>query len=235
MERKNQKFLFLTFLFLTACFYAGAQTPGINTGASSGVIQEIRGNVEIKLPGAADFTGAKAGDRLTQDTIISTGFKSYAVIEIGSSSITVRPLTRLALNEMKAADNSETLNVSLQSGRVRVDVHPPAGTRTNMSVRSPSAVASVRGTCFELDTRNLFVEEGSVTFQGNKGKEIIVNAGSSGRVDTNDRVSRTADIRTARTVRLSPLALEPGKISGLYRGPVRGSVPYTIGLEFVTN
>jgi len=229
MKKKCFKKPLLTILFLTLSVYVYAQ----DSRAGGGVIKDLRGDVEILMPGTAEYVIANIGDQLTQDTVISTGFKGYAVIEIGYSSLTVRPLTRLTVTEIKAANNAETLNVSLQSGRVRVEVKPPAGTRTNMSVRSPSVVASVRGTSFEFDTRNLYVEEGVVNFKGD-GNEIAVYAGSGARVDENAIVSRMTDHRRAKSTRLSPLTVEPGKISGIYRGPVRSAVPYTIGLEFVT-
>ena len=55
---------------------------------------------------------------LSEDTIISTGFKSSALIRAGSSVITVRPLTRLALAEIISAAGTENINVNLQAGRI---------------------------------------------------------------------------------------------------------------------
>jgi hypothetical protein len=69
-----------------------------------------------------------------EDTVVSTGFKSTALIEVGSTVITVRPLTRLTLTEIRASSESESLNVNLQSGRIRVDVNPPAGAKASMAV-----------------------------------------------------------------------------------------------------
>jgi hypothetical protein len=72
--------------------------------------------------------------------------------------------------------------MNLQAGRVRVDVKPPAGTRANFTVQSPSATASVRGTSFEFDTRRLNVIEGNVGFWGRRGVRMLVMAGSSSAV-----------------------------------------------------
>jgi hypothetical protein len=95
----------------------------------------------------------------------------------------VRPLTRLTLTEIKATSGSESLNVNLQSGRVRVDVNPPAGAKASMSVSSPSATASVRGTSFEFDTRNLNVISGNVIFKGIRGVSTIITAGFNSTTD----------------------------------------------------
>ena len=132
--------------------------------AQSGEIRELSGTVELKQTGSTAFVAARVGDQIARDTIVSTGFRSSALIQVGSSSITVRPLTRLSLAELRSSAGTETINVSLQTGRVRVDVNPPAGTRTSMEVRGPSATASVRGTSFEFDTYSLTVLKGNVAF-----------------------------------------------------------------------
>ena len=155
----------------------------------NGVIRELSGVVELKRAGQTAFTPAKAGDAVSRDTVVSTGFKSTALIVIGSTVITVRPLTRLTLQEISATAGTETLNVSLQSGRVRVDVDPPPGTRANMSVRGPTATASVRGTSFEFDTREVKVQKGVVAFKGGRGGVRLISAGSSSKVDKDGKSS----------------------------------------------
>ena len=143
----------------------------------SGIIREISGTVELKRSAAAPFVSASVGDQVADDTIISTGLRSAALIEVGSVLITVRPLTRLTFIEIRTSDEVETLNTFLQSGRVRVDVDPPAGTRASMDVISPVSVSSVRGTSFEFDLRNLYVYSGTVNFRGSNGQRVSVNAG----------------------------------------------------------
>jgi len=162
-----------------------AQTS--NQGA--GIIQELSGTVEIKIPGSQNFVAAKTGDRVTQDTVISTGFKSTALVAIGSTVITVRPLTRLTLSEISASAGTETLNVGLQAGRVRVDVNPPSGTKAATSISSPSATASVRGTGFSFDGRNLNVDHGVVDFAGNRGTSVPVKQGAVSNVTSNGRAT----------------------------------------------
>ena len=66
--------------------------------AQSGIIREISGTVEIKASGTASFVSANTGDRINEDTVISTSFKSTALVEVGSVLIAVRPLTRLTLS-----------------------------------------------------------------------------------------------------------------------------------------
>ena len=157
--------------------------------AQNGVIRELSGEVELKPAGTTGFVPAKQGDSVATDTIVSTGFRSTAIIEVGSSSIAIRPLTRLSLAEIQSTSGSETLNVNLQAGRIKVDVKPPAGTKANCTVQSPSATASVRGTSFEFDTVNLQVSEGTVALKGNVGIVMLIPAGGVSYVDSEGKVA----------------------------------------------
>jgi len=195
------KKIFLVVLMLSAIVFASF--------AQSGVIREVSGEVELKPSGAVAFTAARVGDTVARDTIVSTGFKGTAVITIGSSTLTVRPLTRLSLAEIQSASGSETLNVDLQTGRVRVDVNPPAGTRTNMTVHSPSATASVRGTSFEFDTVNLTVREGTVSFSStSSGVATMVRGGESSFVGTDGQPANPAEVTAASLLPSAPVGSE---------------------------
>ena len=171
----------------------------------NGVIKELAGTVELKRAGQAAFVPARAGDTVARDTIVSTGFKSTALISIGSTVITVRPLTRLSLAEISSSAGSETINVNLQTGRVRVDVDPPAGTRANATVHGPSATASVRGTSFEFDTREVRVLKGVVAFNGRKGGVMLVSAGSSSKTSETNKATDPIVTTAAELLPPSPV------------------------------
>jgi len=157
--------------------------------AQNGVVRELAGDVSLKTAKSSAFVPAKSGDTVAVDTIVSTGFKSTAVIQIGSSTIAIRPLTRLSLAEIQSSNDSEKLKVNLQAGRIRVDVNPPAGTRANTVVQSSTCTASVRGTSFEFDTYNLTVNEGTVALQGNNGMVMLVPAGTVSYIDNNGQAA----------------------------------------------
>ena len=180
---------FFVFLFIMTSFIVFSQ---------NGVIREMAGSVEIKRAGDANFIAASVGDNLREDTIISTGFRSTALIEVGSALLTVRPLTRLSLTEIRSSAGAEAINVNLQAGRIRVDLAPPAGTRADMQITSPVATASVRGTRFDFDTRNLWVHSGSVEFYGNRGPRWQVGSGSSSNLAEDGRASDPIKIRRQR-------------------------------------
>jgi hypothetical protein len=168
-----------------ALMTAALLSAGIALWAQSprAFIQEFQGTVEVKAPGSAAWEPAAQGRELTRDTQISTGFKSSALIKLGNSTLTVRPLTRLSLGEIQAAAAGERAEVQLRAGRVRADIAPPAGRAVDFVVRSPTATASVRGTIFEFDTLNLTVNEGTVRFSGADNTAVYVRAGETSSPD----------------------------------------------------
>ena len=194
---KKQLFFFLLLAGGFLCVFAQ------EANQKSGTIREFTGEVELKRAGASAFVPAKPGDAIAADTIVSTGFKSAAIIEVGNSTIAIRPLTRLSLAEIHSTSDTETLNVNLQTGRVKVDVKPSAGARINCTVQSPSSTASVRGTSFEFDTCNLTVSEGSVAFRGNRGMEVLIPAGMTSSVDYDNKA--VDPIGSSAAVSLKPL------------------------------
>jgi hypothetical protein len=99
---------------------------------------------------------------------------------------------------------TETLNMNLQAGRVRVDVNPPAGLKASLKVTSPTATASVRGTSFFFDTMNVSVSEGTVAFKGNSGYTVQVPAGSFSGIGAYSIATAAQSSNTTGFVPLGP-------------------------------
>jgi len=200
--------------------------------AQNGVIRELSGEVQLRHAGAAEFVPAAVGSAVAQDTIVSTGFRSSAIIEIGSATLTVRPLTRLSLTEIRAAAGTESTGVNLQAGRVRVDVRPPAGAMAEFTMHGPTTTASVRGTSFEFDARGVRVLEGTVSFRGATGVPVMVQAGGESVVGAG---GRSADPVLNVFQALSPPAPVGAGVSGETAGaaiPVAASGNITITITY---
>jgi hypothetical protein len=212
--------------------------------SQQGIIKDLVGTVELKPAGSSAFVIAKAGDRVAQDTVISTSFKSMATITVGSTTLTVRPLTRLSLTEIQQSQGTEQLNVALQAGRVRVEVRPPVGTRADTRVHSPSATASVRGTEFEFDTYTVTVINGTVAYSGNDGRVVLVSAGGTSRVDpVTGRAADPVETSAAGLKPPSPTGTDQasgarsdgsnGSLNGGLNGGLDGGdVDYSLGFSF---
>jgi len=201
------KRLLLTFLLLFTAALVFAQNIEV-------VIQRITGMVELKKPGLADWEAANIGDRLERSTVISTGIRSTAVLAVGKSTITVRPITRLSLQSLLSSEKTETIDVRLATGRIQVKVTPPAGKRSSFMVRSASSFASVRGTSFEMDMTGIRVLEGTVSYTPVDSldlRSVTVSAGQEAWVDadTGNAITPMAAAEISR----SPPSL-PGQNAG---------------------
>jgi len=184
MMRSLKKLIIAIVIFFIASAAIFAQS------VPQAMIREMTGIVELKTSNASNWVVAKVGDRIEKSTIVSTGFKSTAILAVGSSTILVRPLTRLSLQELMTQGQTETINVNLNTGKVRVEIKAPAGGRANATFQSPTATASVRGTIFEFDTLNLVVKEGTVAFSGASKAPVLIDGGRTSYVD--DRSGRAA-------------------------------------------
>lgn len=165
-------------LLLNGAVLVFAQNP-------AAYIREITGTVELKRPGSTRWRSAVLGERIEEKAIISTGFGSAAVIAVGDTLLTVKALTRLSLDVLLKKDDTETVNVGLNTGRIKADVKPPAGGKTSFSVQTPSATAAVRGTSFAMDTNNIYVHEGTVVYEpgGASARPVTIGAGQESRVN----------------------------------------------------
>jgi hypothetical protein len=145
MNTKRMEF-FVSLLFLAATMFA----PHL-LDAQEAEIMEVTGSVEVQRAGTERLLKAETGMKVQSGDLIVTGFKSTALLKIGDTVLTVRPLTRLTLEEIIQNQGKNAATLTLQSGRIRAEVTPPSGGRTDFTVRSPSVNASVRGDIYEED------------------------------------------------------------------------------------
>ena len=140
------------------------------------VVKEISGKVEVKT-GSADWQPAKTGMKFDTGASISTGFNSTAVLDLGTSVLTVRPLTRLQLAELIKREASVSTTLVLRVGKVKAEVKKVEGVRQDFTLRSAQATASVRGTLFEFDGVSVQVTDGLVVFTNSLGQGVGVAGG----------------------------------------------------------
>jgi hypothetical protein len=170
--------------------FSGVLFAGLSAQEFSAVIRELNGRVEVQAPGASGWVPASVGMIIEKAARISTGFKATARIALGESLITVRPLTRLTLEEITRLEGNNRAGLYLETGRVRAEVTPPREGKIDFRVRSPVVTASVRGTVFECDTANLRVLQGRIHYATPMGTYASVRAGRrSGVSEKANRVS----------------------------------------------
>jgi len=168
MKKHLVKFLFVTFLLLSAGFSLFAQEK------QTAVVTYVKGKVEVCRN--ENWEPLKVGDELIVDDIVSTGFQSEARIKYNGSVLSMGAVTRITLSELSKTKGRETVNVNLSTGAVRSKVTHTDDTRVSYKVRSPSAVASVRGTDFMIvDNGQVFCYEGAVVVYPAKMEKSATN------------------------------------------------------------
>ncbi len=162
--------------------------------AQEAVFKEVTGKVEYQLPGK-EWRPAKAGIKLPVDAVVSTGFKSFASITLGSSLVTVKPLTRLSFREIVKREGGESAKLYLTAGRIKAEVNPQSGQKVDFTVQSPTATASVRGTIFEFDGVNLYVPRGIVSYVNAFGQSRTIMRNESTTLAVNGEVAMPAEVQ----------------------------------------
>jgi hypothetical protein len=151
--------------------------------AQDAVFTRVSGKVEVN-PGSG-WKAAAVGTTVAKGTMISTGFDSTAVLEVGQSTVSVRPLTRMSLEELVQQPGSQTTSLYLRTGKVTAQVKTAEGLKQDFKLRSPVSTAAVRGTSFTYDGHSVRVSEGVVQFINRLEQRTAVAAGEG--ASTNGR------------------------------------------------
>lgn len=129
--------------------------------ALEGKIVTVEGKVELQRQGA-DWVPAQAGDVLAPGDIISTSFRSKALVEIGKSVLRITPLSRLTIEQLYSNANGEIASVYLDSGAVKASIKKETDRRVGFKIKTTAMVASVRG------TEGIVHADGRITGTGGK-------------------------------------------------------------------
>lgn len=201
---------------------------------STYTITAVSGKVEISLAGTGWKT-ASIGDSVPVSATISTGFRSNATLEGMGATLTIEPLTRMSVNELRATSGGGTdTNLGLRTGRIRASVRSTSSGRTNFRVSSPVATAAVRGTEFGFNGYRVDVGTGTVGLvSGSSGKTVNIPQGANSKVDENGNPIPVAESKAEQSIVDSsaiPAAVDPmispGKVGGS-----SGSKPLVIIIE----
>lgn len=178
--------------------------------AVSGKVEKKEGNSWIAL---------NKGDKITQGTVISTGFESNLVFTAKGSTVTVGPLTRLTVEQLVSTPKKDSSQLYIDSGKVSAEVNSAGGKQTGFKVKSPVATASVRGTEFSVNSAGkLVVKKGLVSFTpAESDKPVIADDKDEEVAETNSNADETradASVRVPKTTALTSAA-EVGDDGGI--------------------
>lgn len=163
------------------------------------VVTAVTGKVEISKNGSA-WTALSVGGKVSSGDIVSTGFRSSIAFDYKTSNqstkIELGALTRVSFDELLTQGDSDRVQVAIKSGSIKTTADRETGKRVNFTVKSPVAVASVRGTQFSLSTDGyVSCSRGSVfsapsSFVGDSGTgnvhgSTVVSNGQAAVLSTN--------------------------------------------------
>ena len=155
------------FLVFTSLLIAGGQ--------KFGKISLPLGRVEFKSE-AADWTRAKPNQPVFEGTVIRTQAKSRCeIILAGGGKIRLGENSELELNDADVKPMVKNFNANLKKGNIWVSAKAAFGEKKNIAVRTPTAVAAIRGTKFRAkagaDESSVLVYDGKVDV--NQAKNYI--------------------------------------------------------------
>jgi hypothetical protein len=169
--------------------------------AQSYTVTQATGKVEVRLPGGS-WAPVSVGEQVPVNASISTGFGSRAVLEGGGAVITVEPLTRMSVDQLKSNSGGGTdTRLGLRTGRVRAAVRTTEAGKTRFRVSSPVATAAVRGTEFSFNGYRVDVTRGTVSVSSaSTGRSVNIPQGAHTFVDENGIPQPLVDARALQAL-----------------------------------
>ena len=178
--------------------------------ALDGVVIDVLGKVE-KQSGSS-WVPLKKGDILQPGDIVSTGFRSEAVLSIGKSTVTVRALTRMTIEQLYEKNENHVSSVYLDVGSISADVKPVENKRVGFTVKTPAVTASVRGTAgIVYAYGKVEAIRGKWGLSAPRPKRIDFNRGDMGKPEEakqtdSAKVETSSPVETVSTVNTSETA-----------------------------
>lgn len=143
--------------------------------AAAAKLTKVKGDVKARASAAAEWKAVKDGDSVSQGAQIKTGPASEVFAGWGAGNVLkVGPLSTITLSDLSVGAGSKN-KVDLTQGKVFAKAGK-LGKDSSFSIKTPTAVAGVRGTGFECSETTVSVVEGSVSVEAG-GVEVQLEVG----------------------------------------------------------
>ncbi len=128
----------------------------------------LKGDVRIRRISTGPWTLLQLGDRMTQGATVQTGHESAAELTFeDGATFLIRPDTLLTLEKAQRKTPVHVIqDFFVDVGRIFIRIREATGTDSRRKIRTPSAVASPRGTEFRVSVDS----EGSTRSEVLKGR-----------------------------------------------------------------
>ncbi len=217
-------------IFITLCLLVVAFP--VFAAQSFGVLMVVKGNVKIFKKDDTS-TDARISSKVFPEDTVVTGKDSRAKIVMSDRNIiNVLPETKLRIDQYINNEKEKNVRLSLIQGKVRNNVEQKYDSEKNrFEVKTPTAVAGVRGTQFitsfdrTTNKTEIVTLKGEVAFQGldavsNKLTEpVVVKKGETSQ-------NQEAGAAPATPTRIDPIELKKIENESVVRKePVAGLAP----------
>lgn len=137
----------LLYLLLVSCV-------NLAFGSSAGELEKIDGTVLYREKAGLPYKKAKKGLSVEKGYWIKTEPKSWAVIKLSDgSTFTLSENTEFEIDEYIIGDNRKDGLFSVTQGKLRATITRFTGQTVNYRIKSPTAVAGIKGTEFMMLTQ----------------------------------------------------------------------------------
>ena len=133
---------------------------------SYGIFMVVKGDVKVETGGKTST--AKVGGKVQEGDVIRTGADSRAKVVMSDRNvISISPETTIRLAKYVADNNQKEVELELSAGKARANVEQKyQGEKDRFLMKTPSAVAGVRGTRFLMGFDPVTAMSSVVTFHG---------------------------------------------------------------------
>lgn len=189
---------------LLALFTVGVALLSSNSFAAESVgrLADMTGEVSFREASQLPYKAATKGAAVEKGYWIKTGDTGWAIVALNDGSrLTLANQTELEITELLIGKNRKDGVFSMTQGKLRASVTRLVGERVDYRVKSPTAVAGIKGTEFMMMTRGL-----ANVFFGNEGvADISGDTTPVQPLHANTMVQNTRGLRPA-----DPVQVEPG-------------------------
>lgn len=189
--------------------------------AVKATLMNVEGDVQTQKKEGAKWEDAKDGARLSDGWSVKTGRDGKAVLTWGLGNVVrIFPLSSVSVEKLTGDEKTgeAASDVALGHGRVMAQVGKLTTKNSRFNIKTPTAVAGVRGTSFDLnmpegsDKLNVAVIDGSVSLEAG-GVEIMLEAGFESIVAMGEPPAPPVEIPASDFAELKETAAELKEIS----------------------
>jgi len=190
----NRVLFLFTIIFLYVIPVYGAEN-------NIGKITELSGSVSYREKKDAAYQTAKKGVELKKGYWAKTGSDGWVVLTLADQSkLTLANNTELEITELIVSKNKKTGVFSMAQGKLRASVVKLAGEKVDYKIKSPTAVAGIKGTEFMMMSQGL----ANVFFGNEDSVEISGDTTTSKQLSVDTMVQNTRGYTPTDPIKVEP-------------------------------